>query len=149
VWPRPRPAARAAARRRRGDAACGAAAGGGPARHSFLAGAVPWRVALPACPRTLRDWQPASRCLGSLPNATRPDPRPAPPRPRARRPRPAARAGANDTMAPRADVDKLLATWGGKLLLSRVYPRYSHMDFVWARYPLAKHDIVDALRAAR
>ena len=93
-----------------------------------------------------------ARAAGGLCPSTRPHARPR----QYHGLRPRHSPGTNDTMAPRADVDQLLATWGGRLVFSRVYPYqlapggvgYSHLDFVWARYPLHRQSVIEGLRHA-
>jgi hypothetical protein len=45
--------------------------------------------------------------------------------------RPNVTPGANDVMATPADVDKVVKEWGAQLVYNKLYPMYSHMDFVW------------------
>lgn len=52
-----------------------------------------------------------------------------------------------DMMATKEDVAQLMATWKADVRHHKVIPRGSHMDFVWARAPPMRQDIINILWA--
>ncbi|GBF95229.1 lipase [Raphidocelis subcapitata] len=52
-----------------------------------------------------------------------------------------------DIMATKEDVAQLMAAWKADVRVHKVIPRAAHMDFVWARAPPMRQDIIDLLWA--
>ncbi|KAI8477459.1 MAG: Alpha/Beta hydrolase protein [Monoraphidium minutum] len=55
--------------------------------------------------------------------------------------------GLDDTVATAAGRDALLASWGARVVGNKEYAGATHMDFIWARRPVMKHDIIAGLWA--
>ncbi|GBF88601.1 lipase [Raphidocelis subcapitata] len=53
--------------------------------------------------------------------------------------------GELDIMATLTDVEMLRHSWNATELLFKIYPKTAHMDFVWARDPIMKQDIINLL----
>ncbi|KIY93903.1 hypothetical protein MNEG_14059 [Monoraphidium neglectum] len=56
--------------------------------------------------------------------------------------------GTDDLMATQPDSKVLQATWNSTVLFKKIYPKVAHMDFVWARRPVMKQDIINTLWGA-
>lgn len=54
-------------------------------------------------------------------------------------------SGAFDIMATPEDVAVLRGAWNATVVFDKQYPRTAHMDFVWARDPIMKRDILDLM----
>jgi hypothetical protein len=54
-------------------------------------------------------------------------------------------AGEDDLMATPDDIAKLRRDWRAKIVYDVLYPKTAHMDYVWARLPRMRFDIVSVL----
>jgi hypothetical protein len=55
-------------------------------------------------------------------------------------------AGAEDEMSTEKDVAALRRAWKVDEVFYKNYPETAHMDFVWARRPIVKPDVLELMR---